>query len=292
MTDFGYEDEFTGVCRAVIDRIAPGTSVIDLTHGIPPGDVRRGAIALAAAIPYSAPSVLLAVVDPGVGTARRAVALSAGDHHLVGPDNGLLWLAAEAAGGVNRAFDISEGPARLEGGRRTFHGRDIFSPVAARLALGDDPAGLGDEIETRSVVRLELPVARIDSGSIEATVLFSDHYGNLILNAGPGLIERSFLRPGVRVRVERVAGKAGSAAGTDAGAAESTGLPETASDADPESSGRAIEVSFGAAFGEVAAGEALLYPDSSGSLSLAVNRGNAAGRFGFGPDDQLRLTPA
>lgn len=261
LTDFGYEDEFAGVCGAVIDRIVPDAKVIDLTHGVSPGDIRRGAIALAAAVPYATASVFLAVVDPGVGTERRAVLLSAGGHHLVGPDNGLLWPAAEAAGGVDAAFDISESPVRLERTRRTFHGRDIFSPVAAHLALAADPAGLGTRIEPDSLVRLQLPVARVESGRIVATVLFSDRYGNLTLNIGSGLIDGSFLRPGARVRIE----------------------------AGP---GTASTVVFAAAFGDVPAGDALLYPDSSGSLSLAVNRGDAAGLFGLESDDEVVLSPA
>ncbi len=265
LTDFGYEDEFTGVCRAVIDRVTPEVKVIDLTHGIDPGEIRRGALALAAAVAYSAPAVLLAVVDPGVGTDRRAVALQAGPHHLVGPDNGLLWLAAQAAGGADRAWDISQSPARLEGTRRTFHGRDIFSPVAARLALGEDPDALGAEFDVEGLVRLELPQARVEEDLIEATVLAADRYGNLALNLGSELIAKSFLRPGGKVRIQ-----AGGPAGPE--------LADT--------------VTFADAFGEVDAGEALLYPDSSGALSLAVNRGDAAAAFSLGPDDQIQLRPA
>ncbi len=265
LTDFGYEDEFTGVCRIVVNRIAPEACVIDLTHGIEPGDVRRGALALAAAVPYSTPSVWLAVVDPGVGTDRRALVLRAGPHYFVGPDNGLLWPAAQSAGGVGRAWDISRSPARLEGGHRTFDGRDLFSPVAARLAAGEDPEGLGVEIGIDEPVRLELPVARVGDGLIEATVLASDRYGNLALNVGPDLIGRSFLVAGGKVRVE-------------------AGNPASPIPGSP--------LSFVAAFGDVGQDEALLFADSSGSLSLAVNRGDAAAAFGLGPDDQLRLTPA
>lgn len=265
LTDFGHEDEFTGVCRIVINRIAPEAGVIDLTHGIEPGDIRRGALALSAAVTYSPPSVWLAVVDPGVGTDRRALVLRAGPHYFVGPDNGLLWPAAQSAGGIGQAWDISKSPARLEGGHRTFDGRDVFSPVAARLANGEDPRDLGVEIGSDEPLRLELPVARLGDGLIEATVLASDRYGNLALDAGSELIERSFLEPGGKVRVE-----AGDPPGPIPGS----------------------PVSFVDAFGGVEQGEALLYADSSGSLSLAVNRGDAAAAFGLGPDDQLRLTPA
>jgi hypothetical protein len=261
LTDFGYEDEFTGVCRVVIDRIAPQVRVTDLTHGISPGDVRRGALALAAAIPYSAPAVWLAVVDPGVGTTRRAVAVSAGEHMLVGPDNGLLWPACEAAGGVDRVWDISQSPRKLESPRRTFHGRDIFSPVAACLARGDEPAGIGTEIETGSLTRLELPAAKISGDRIEATVLARDRYGNLVLNLSASQLEGSFLRSGAAVRVETAGGR-----------------EET--------------VAFAGAFGDVAEGEPLIYPDSSDSLSLAVNRGDASAFFDLAPDDEIGLAPA
>jgi S-adenosylmethionine hydrolase len=266
LTDFGHEDEFTGVCRVVIDRISPGVKVVDLSHGIPPGDIRRGALALAAAVDYAAPSVFLAVVDPGVGTSRRALAISAGSHFFVGPDNGLLWLAAERAGGVSAAFDVSDGPAHLEPLMHTFHGRDIFSPVAARLAAGDSPGSLGEEISPEEVIRIELPVAEVSGDQVAATVLARDRYGNLTLNVGPEQIERSFLAPGAGAFIE-----------TDPGAGNrDTGMA----------------VRFVSAFGEVDEGEPLLYPDSSGSLALAVNLGDASEVFGLGPDDRVRLSPA
>lgn len=259
LTDFGYEDEFTGVCRVVIDRISPGTTVTDLTHGIRPGDIRQGALALAAAVDYAAPSVFLSVVDPGVGTSRRAVAFSAGSHFFVGPDNGLLWLAAERAGGVDSAVEISNSPVRLESAARTFHGRDLFSPVAARLAAGDPPTAHGEEIDPGSLVRLELPVAEVTGEAVVATVLARDRYGNLALNVGPKQIESSFLAPDVNVLVEV--------------------------DRKQET------VAFASAFGEVGEGEPLLYADSSGSLALAVNCGDAAAVFGLKPDDRVRLSP-
>jgi S-adenosylmethionine hydrolase len=266
LTDFGLDDEFTGVCRLVIERTAPGTRVIDLSHGIAPGDVKRGALSLTAAVGYAPPSVFLAVVDPGVGTLRRAVALAAGEHFFVGPDNGLLWPAAEAAGGVSAAFEISNSPARLEPVSRTFHGRDIFSPVAARLAAGQSGDTLGERIDPGTLVRLDLAPAEVDADSVVATVLVKDRYGNLTLNVGPDQIERSFLEHGQAVTVE--ADRGGGASGAPSA------------------------VSFVSAFGEVGEGEALLYADSSGSLALAVNGGDASALFGLGPDDRIRLSPA
>jgi S-adenosylmethionine hydrolase len=287
LTDFGLEDEFVGVCRTVIDRVAPEVKVTDLTHGVAPGDIRRGALALAAAVGYAAPSVFLAVVDPGVGTDRRAVALSAGDHFLVGPDNGLLWLAAERAGGVESAVDISNSRARLEPTMRTFHGRDIFSPVAARLAGGEDISGLGEEIGPELLTTLALPVPGIGEGSVTATVLAADRYGNLLLNVGPDDLENSFLKHGMRVSLDQLAIDEAAAVG-DRDPGETTPDETTTG-----SAGRGLrEVPFVAAFGEVEPGEALLYPDSSGALSLAVNRGDASAVFELGPDDRIRLRPA
>jgi len=179
LSDYGPGDEYVGVVHGVIASIAPDARIIDLGHGVPPQDVRTGARRLARALPYVPAGVHLAVVDPGVGGERRAVALRAGDRWLVGPDNGLLIDAAERFGGVSRAFDVGETPWRLEPVSATFHGRDIFAPVAAHLALGEEPAG---EIEPASLVRLE-PLVASAGGAI---VLEVDSFGNLRLDAEPG----------------------------------------------------------------------------------------------------------
>src|SRR5437660_9297243 len=134
LSDYGLDDHFVGVCHGVIATICPQARVIDITHGIARHDVRAGALALRSALPYVPVGVHLAVVDPDVGAQRRAVALRVSDERLlVGPDNGLLWLAADQAGGVVEAVDIARSPFRLEPVSATFHGRDIFAPVAARL---------------------------------------------------------------------------------------------------------------------------------------------------------------
>src|SRR3954468_19587194 len=152
LSDYGPGDEYVGVVHGVIARIAPEVRVIDLGHGVPPQDVRTGARRLARALPYVPAGVHLAVVDPGVGGPRRAVALRAGDRWLVGPDNGLLLDAASRFGGVRAAYDVGASPWRLEPVSATFHGRDIFAPVAAHLALGEEPEG---EIDPASLARLE-----------------------------------------------------------------------------------------------------------------------------------------
>lgn len=258
LTDFGYSDEYPGVCRLVIADIDSRIKVIDITHGIPPGDIRRGALALAAAVRFSAPAVHLAVVDPGVGGSRRAVVLSCGEHQLVGPDNGLLSLAASVLGGVEAAFDVSATPVRV-GSSDTFHGRDIFSPVAAELARGAAPGELGEAIGFRELVPLELPEPVVRPDQVDAHVLYPDQYGNVILNLHSEVLDGTFF--------------------TEAGAV----LLET--------SLQKLEVPIGRTFAEVEAGEAVIFTDSTGYMALAVNRGSAASRFGLGPDNEVRFTP-
>jgi S-adenosyl-L-methionine hydrolase (adenosine-forming) len=180
LSDYGPGDEYVGVVHGVIAGIAPAARIIDLGHGVPPQDVRTGARRLARALPFVPAGVHLAVVDPGVGGPRRAVALRAEARWLVGPDNGLLLDAAARFGGVERAFDIGESPWRLEPVSATFHGRDIFAPVAAHLALGDEPSL---EIDPAGLVRLE-PLAATPGAAI---VLEVDSFGNLRLDAPAGI---------------------------------------------------------------------------------------------------------
>ena len=160
LSDYGYDDEFAGICRAVIARIAPGAEIVDLTHGIRRHDVRDGALALANALPFAPAGVHLAVVDPGVGTARRPIAVRVADDDrvLVGPDNGLLSLAWERFGGPVEAVDVAASRFRLEPASSTFHGRDLFAPVAARLALGADLAEAGKPVSPELLNALEIPL--------------------------------------------------------------------------------------------------------------------------------------
>lgn len=258
LTDFGYSDEYPGVCRLVISGIDPRIRVVDITHGIPPGDIRRGALALAAAVRFSVPAVHLAVVDPGVGGNRRALVLTCGDHHLVGPDNGLLTLAAAVLGGIDAAFDVSGTPVRV-GESDTFHGRDIFSPVAAELARGAAPGEIGEAVGFRELVPLELPEPTITHQQVDAHVLYVDQYGNVILNLHSEVLDGTFFTEDHTVWLE-------------------TSLQK-------------MVVPVGRTFGDVEAGEPVLFTDSTGYLAIAVNRGSAASRFGLGPDNSLRFTP-
>jgi S-adenosylmethionine hydrolase len=215
LSDFGLQDEYVGVCHAVIARDAPEVRVIDLAHGIPPQDVLAGAMALVAAMPHIPPdTVVLAVVDPGVGTDRRGVALEAGETIMVGPDNGLLVPAATTLGGVRRAVAID--PERVARGpiSATFHGRDVFSPTAARLAAGVRLEDVGREIDPTGLVRLEEPALDLVAGRIGAEVIGVDRFGNLRLNASPRDLEQAgakkgtdmlLLTPGGRAAVRWVA---------------------------------------------------------------------------------------
>src|SRR5438477_10642472 len=162
LTDFGLEDDFVGTCHGVIKRIAPEAQIIDLTHGVRPGRIQQGALVLANALPYMPVGVHLAVVDPGVGGARRPLALRDEEGHVfVGPDNGLLIPAAEAGGGVVAAHELVNPEYALQPVSRTFHGRDLVAPAAAHLALGVPLEELGPPLDPEVLVRLGLPEAEV-----------------------------------------------------------------------------------------------------------------------------------
>jgi S-adenosylmethionine hydrolase len=189
LTDYGLVDEFAGVVRASVLRHAPGVPVIDLTHGVTPFDVRGGALALVRAAPHLGPGVVLAVVDPGVATSRRAVAVSVasatgeGPGYFVGPDNGLLPWAVDALGGARDAVALPPASAHATGA--TFDGRDVFAPAAARLWQGGSLTDLGDELDPDTLVRLPSPRTTVGAGTLETEVQWVDRFGNVQLAAGP-----------------------------------------------------------------------------------------------------------
>src|SRR5207253_3848790 len=183
LTDFGLEDDFVGTCHGVMKRIAPEVQIIDLTHGVRPGRIQQGALVLADALPYMPAGVHLAVVDPGVGGGRRALALrDAAGRTYVGPDNGLLLPAAERFGGVAEVHELANPAYALEPVSRTFHGRDLFSPASAHLALGLPLAELGPPLDPDALVRLDVPEPEVSRSRIRATVLGVDRFGNVSLN--------------------------------------------------------------------------------------------------------------
>jgi S-adenosyl-L-methionine hydrolase (adenosine-forming) len=262
LSDYGLADEFVGVVHGVIAEICPAARVIDLSHGIPRQDVSSGAAMLARALPFAPAGVHLAVVDPEVGARRRAVALRTAtqDRLLVGPDNGLLVPAAEQFGGVAEAVEISASPWRLEPVSATFHGRDLFAPVAARLACGAPLASAGTPLEPAELLAPELTAARHEPGALIAHVVAIDRYGNAMLDADHDDLVESGLRLG-----EPVAARAGS---------------------------RRVRGVVSRTFSDVGAGALLLYEDATGSLALAVNGGDAAALLGLRSGDEVRLEAA
>jgi S-adenosylmethionine hydrolase len=196
LSDFGLTDEFVGVCKAVILRAAPSARVIDVTHGIPPFDVRAGALALARSVQYLPSGVVLAVVDPGVGTERRALAIEVETGFLVGPDNGLLAPAVALLGGAMRAVSLTNPEYRLEAPGATFAGRDVFAPAAGYLAAGTPLEALGELIDPLSLVPGTVPLPRDEDGRAAGEVLWVDRYGNAQLNIDPGDLAALGVQPG------------------------------------------------------------------------------------------------
>jgi len=191
LSDYGLVDEFVGVVHSVIRSIAPDAAVVDLTHGITPYDVRGGGLALARSVEHLCPGVVLAVVDPAVGTSRRPIAVEVGDGAsvLVGPDNGVLAPAVALCGGATRAVEITNPAYVLATEAATFDGRDVFAPAAAHLCLGVDLAELGPPIDPISLFPAMVPLTREEEGRLHAEVLWVDRYGNAQLNVDPEELE-------------------------------------------------------------------------------------------------------
>jgi S-adenosylmethionine hydrolase len=191
LSDYGLADEFVGVVKAVIRDLAPHATVIDPSHGIPAHDVRAGGLALARCIQYVPSGVVLAVVDPGVGTARRAVAVevAGGEGVLVGPDNGLLAPAVAMTGGAGRCVELTNERYHLQAPGPTFAGRDVFAPVAAHLCNGVDLSEVGEDIDPLGLLPGLVPLTRPDGDGIVGEILWIDAFGNAQLNVAPDEIE-------------------------------------------------------------------------------------------------------
>jgi S-adenosylmethionine hydrolase len=187
LSDYGHADEFVGVVHSVIRTLAPDVAVIDLVHDLAPHDVRAASLALVRAVQYVARGVVLAVVDPGVATSRRAVAVEVGQGEgvFVGPDNGLLAAAVAMSGGATRAFELTNPAYQLPAPGPTFAGRDVFAPAAAHLCLGVAAAELGPEVDPLELVPGLIPLPRLEEGKLTAEVLWVDRFGNCQLNVGP-----------------------------------------------------------------------------------------------------------
>jgi S-adenosylmethionine hydrolase len=262
LTDFGVQDDFVGTCHGVMKRIAPDVDIIDITHGIAPQAVLQGALALANTLPFMPEGVHLAVVDPGVGGARRALALKDGSGRLhVGPDNGLLIPAAEKLGGIAEAHELANPKYALESVSRTFHGRDLFSPAAAHLALGVPLQELGPPIDPDALARLDLPQPGVGTTRIHCTVLSIDRFGNVQLNLTREHLEQADIVPGTRLELQ----------------------------IGPE---RYYAVAA-RTFADARPGDIILYEDAYRNISIAISGGNAAAMFGIsaGQDVRIHLEP-
>jgi S-adenosylmethionine hydrolase len=245
----------------VIKRIAPDVEVIDITHGIPRQHVLQGALVLANTLPYMPVGIHVAIVDPGVGSERKPVALRGSDDRIyVGPDNGLLLVAADRQGGLTEAVEIAEAAYMLDRVSHTFHGRDIFSPAAAHLATGVELAKLGPALDPAVLRRLEVPEPSIGEARIRATVLYIDRYGNVQLNLTADHLTRVGIEPGCRVEVE-------------------VGFER-------------YFVSAARTFADARTGDIVLYEDAYANIALAINHGDAARMFSVRVGDELRLALA
>jgi S-adenosylmethionine hydrolase len=257
LSDFGLSDDFVGTCHGVMKRIAPEAQIIDITHGIPPTSVLQGALVLSNTIAFMPVGIHLAIVDPGVGGPRRPLALRDREGRVyVGPDNGLLLPAAGRAG-IEAAHELANPDYALESISRTFHGRDLFAPAAAHLAIGVSLAELGPPVDPESLVRLDIPEPSIDGGGIRATLLYTDSFGNIALNLDRDDVAALGLVSGARVELE-LAGERYYAV-----------MARTFADARP--------------------GDVILYEDSYKNMSIAINRGNAARMLHASPGQQVRI---
>jgi S-adenosyl-L-methionine hydrolase (adenosine-forming) len=259
LTDYGLVDEFVGVLKSVVRDLAPHVHTVDLTHSIAAYDVRAGSLALARAIQYVAEGVVVAVVDPGVGTDRRAIAVevAGGAGVLIGPDNGLLAPAVAMAGGAGRCVVLTNTEYHLPAPGATFAGRDIFAPVAAHLCNGVDLAELGDPIDPNSLLPGVIPISRDEDGELIAEVLWVDHYGNCQLNVSPDDVDPL----GDPIRVRFTPGGVRSAQGMNVA---TTRTARRAS-----------------SFGALGEGTVGLVTDSYGMIAICVDRGSAALELGL-----------
>ena len=259
LTDFGLQDDFVGVCHGVMARIAPDARVIDVTHGIAPQAVLQGGLVLANALPYLPVAIHLAVVDPGVGGERRGIAIATRDGRtFVGPDNGLLAIAADACG-IAAVHELTEQRYHLGRVSRTFHARDIFSPVAAHLAAGVALADVGPAVDPSTLTRIVIPEPELGRTGVRATVVAVDRFGNIQLNL-PSSHLTGDRAPGERVEIRLQ---------LDAYFAL---VAET--------------------FADVRSGDIVLYEDAYRNIALAINSGDAAHMFSARVGQEVLLSPA
>ncbi len=257
LSDYGREDDFAGTCRGVIARLAPAVDVIDITHGIARHDLLGAAFVLRNTMRYMPDGAIhLAVVDPGVGGPRRAVVLrSKGGRLFVGPDNGLLVPAAEADGGIGEVWEITNEELFLKPLSATFHGRDVFAPVAAHLATGLAPERVGPAIDAAGLVRLEIRPARTTKYGLRASAVLIDRFGNVALNLDAERLAKAKLGD----PIELVCG------------------------------GERYLARLARSFVEARPSDIMVLVDSYGQVAVAVNTGSAEEVLGLVPGDTVDL---
>lgn len=261
LSDFGTADEFVGVVHGVIARLSPEVRVIDVTHGIPQGNVRAGALALTRAIQYLPEGVVLGVVDPGVGTDRRAIAARTAVGYFVGPDNGLLSPAVAMAGGATEIVSLENPEMVIPSVAKTFDGRDRFAPAAALLATGEAQlSDLGPPVDPATVTPLLLPLPEIEAGRVSGVAWWTDRFGNVQTNLSPDDLAAVDLTPGSSVRVT-----VGS---------------------------MRYDLSWVETFGDVEHGEAMVVVDSAGLVALCVRDGRAADDLSLGENTRITFQAA
>ncbi len=260
LSDYGTSDEFVGVVKSVIRSIAPDATVVDITHDIRPYDLKAGALTLARSVQYLCPGVVLAVVDPGVGTDRRAIAIEVGggQSYLVGPDNGLLASAVGLVGGATAAVELTEVEYQLPAPGPTFAGRDVFGPAAAHLCAGVPFDALGPRVDPAELVPGIVPLPRDEGGAIVGEILWVDRYGNCQLNVDPEALDAW----GERVQLRWTRPREG---------VRTAVRVDTYGDLEPSQVG--------------------LIVDSYGLLAVSVPRGSAAETLGVVAGDELSLVP-
>ncbi|MGL1861067.1 MAG: SAM-dependent chlorinase/fluorinase [Pseudodesulfovibrio sp.] len=251
LTDFGLADPYVGQMKAVLAKKAPHCPVVDISHGVTPYNVAQAAFFLAASHPHFAKdAIIVAVVDPGVGTKRKIVALQVDDQILIAPDNGLLSLVNNPDHAI-RAFDLSAAMTGPKNISPTFHGRDVFAPLGAWIAMGGQPSELGKKIAPEDLITLPWSQPDFQPGHATAHVLHIDRFGNCVLNLLPGSLGET---PSVR-------------------------LPSLSSD----------HLACVVTYGELCTGEAGLLDGSQGFMEIAVNQHSAADKFGLALGDQIEL---
>lgn len=257
LTDYGLEDGFVAACHGVAMRLTPGISTVDVTHLVPPGDIRRASSVLAQTVPYFPPAVHVVVVDPGVGTTRRAVAVEAGESVFVAPDNGVLSWPVAALGGPGRVHELTNEELWIHPVSATFHGRDIFTPIGARLAAGLELDDVGPALSPDELVTIPEPVSRLSRQHAEGEVLSVDRFGNVQLSTTDDQLEALGIRRGDSLTVE--------------------------------GSGASATVPYLDTFASVPEGELVAYTDSAGRTAIAVNRGDAATRLDLPAGTRVRI---